>query len=171
MQTEKLKRGSLGLDGKVFWQKHRGKDRWVTTEQFARYIDSAKRFRPKKSYAQKDYAGRKEYHRKYMQNWREENREKSIKATRDWQRRNPDAHAEIASRRRAAKVKSKVDLSDAEHKQIRKFYLHAATLTKILGLPHHVDHIVPISKGGKHHPSNLQVLPASVNIRKSNRMD
>lgn len=32
-----------------------------------------------------------------------------------------------------------------------------------------VDHIVPISKGGKHHQDNLQYLPLSENRRKGNR--
>jgi 5-methylcytosine-specific restriction endonuclease McrA len=40
-------------------------------------------------------------------------------------------------------------------------------LSSILGIPHEVDHIIPLAKGGLHHPSNLQVIPASVNRRKS----
>lgn len=31
---------------------------------------------------------------------------------------------------------------------------------------YHVDHIVPLSKGGAHHPDNLQYLPAAVNMSK-----
>lgn len=34
-----------------------------------------------------------------------------------------------------------------------------------------VDHIVPLSKGGRHHPDNLQYLPAAVNNSKRARVD
>jgi len=35
---------------------------------------------------------------------------------------------------------------------------------------HHVDHIIPISKGGLHHQDNLQYLTAADNIAKGNMM-
>lgn len=38
-----------------------------------------------------------------------------------------------------------------------------------LGEKFHVDHIVPISRGGKHCASNLQVIPAIDNLRKGNK--
>lgn len=33
---------------------------------------------------------------------------------------------------------------------------------------YHVDHIIPLSKGGLHYPDNLQYLPAVINMRKHN---
>lgn len=38
----------------------------------------------------------------------------------------------------------------------------------VVGGKWHVDHIIPVSKGGDSRPSNLQVVPASWNRRKSN---
>jgi len=36
---------------------------------------------------------------------------------------------------------------------------------------YHVDHIIPLAQGGAHAPENLQYLPATVNIRKKDRLD
>jgi len=39
-----------------------------------------------------------------------------------------------------------------------------------LGERFHVDHIVPLSRGGKHEIDNLQVIPAIDNLRKGNKI-
>ena len=44
----------------------------------------------------------------------------------------------------------------------------AKQLTEETGVPHEVDHTIPISKGGLHHQDNLQVLTREENRRKSN---
>jgi len=58
-----------------------------------------------------------------------------------------------------------------EKRKIWAFYRRARQLTEQTGIPHEVDHIVPLAKGGKHESSNLQVLPAQVNRRKASRLD
>ena len=37
------------------------------------------------------------------------------------------------------------------------------------GLPHEVDHIIPICKGGLHHPDNLQILTMEENRKKGGK--
>lgn len=50
----------------------------------------------------------------------------------------------------------------------------AKRLSRETGIPHHVDHIVPLQGdhvSGLHVESNLQVIPATDNIRKRNKVD
>ena len=61
-------------------------------------------------------------------------------------------------------------LTNEEHKRILLIYKECAKITEETGILHHVDHIHPISKGGKHHPDNLQILTATENIRKGNKL-
>ena len=73
-------------------------------------------------------------------------------------------------RYRAKKYSDAVVLIQEEHERILTIYKECAKLMEETGVPHHVDHIHPISKGGKHHPDNLQILTATENIRKSNKL-
>ncbi len=59
---------------------------------------------------------------------------------------------------------------DVDHEKIKLFYVQAEKLTEETGVMHHVDHIIPLSKGGLHHQDNLQVLTAIDNIKKGNKI-
>jgi hypothetical protein len=72
------------------------------------------------------------------------------------------------AKRRARKKKASTKLTFAEEQLIRQYYNHSVRLKNKLGIDFHVDHIVPLSLGGLHHPSNLQVVPAVWNMRKHN---
>lgn len=61
-------------------------------------------------------------------------------------------------------------LSPDEKQKIRELYEEARRLTEQTGIPHHVDHIMPLSKGGPHHPSNLQILTATENLKKGSML-
>ena len=52
---------------------------------------------------------------------------------------------------------------------IEEMYSLAKIRTEETGFEWHVDHIVPLTKGGLHKPTNLQVVPGSWNRTKSNR--
>lgn len=64
-------------------------------------------------------------------------------------------------------------LTSLHFQQIELFYAAAVSLTKEFNVSMHVDHIVPLkgkNVSGLHVPWNLQVIPASENISKGNRL-
>lgn len=62
------------------------------------------------------------------------------------------------------KVRSVKKLSEEEKEAILLFYKNRPE-----GM--HVDHIIPLTRGGKHCLSNLQYLPAKENLRKKNLLE
>ena len=98
-----------------------------------------------------------------------------------WRKNNPEKHRE--QWRRIDKVKSAAkssayrcmkrnqtpDLTLEEQRDIIEVYSLARRLTLETGVKHEVDHIIPVSKGGLHHPDNLQVLTKYDNQSKGNR--
>ena len=71
----------------------------------------------------------------------------------------------------------KVPVSDLIFKDRLWFYKESnspftGTAFKIsneTGIPHEIDHIVPICKGGLHHPDNLQILTMKENRSKGGK--
>jgi len=120
----------------------------------------------KQELSRKRYQETKETVKKRSHDWYHSNKEKAAKRQRNWSKKNPEKHNAIRSAQRARKKKLTPTLSPEEKLLLDRFYLHATLLTKLLKIPHHVDHIIPLAKGGLHHPSNLNVIPASVNLRK-----
>ena len=104
---------------------------------------------------------------KKLQRWRKNNPEKY----RDQWRRVPNALInERAGRYRCQKRNQTPDLTEQQKNDILEVYNTARKLTLETGVPHEVDHITPISKGGLHHPDNLQVLTKDENRSKSNKL-
>jgi len=63
------------------------------------------------------------------------------------------------------------NLTKEEKEEVLKIYSESKRLTKESGVKYHVDHIKPLSKGGRHHPSNLQILTAEENLKKSDKWE
>lgn len=62
----------------------------------------------------------------------------------------------------------------ANQEAIRAIYDLAHRLTDETGVPHHVDHEIPLQGelvSGLHVENNLRVIPATENIRKRNKFE
>lgn len=102
--------------------------------------------------------------------WASANKEKRRSYVRHYQKRNNHIILAISASRRSSKI-------NATPVWRNKFFIseiyHIASLrNKTKGIKWHVDHIVPLKSKivcGLHVESNLQVIPASINLSKSNR--
>ena len=158
----KYKRGDVREDGMVLWARYRGtKETWVTQEKFdenkKRHALREKKFR--------------DNNKDLLKIRRKENRIKNIEIFREKQSeyRKKSKHLRTANhaKRRSLKKQSSVLLTKSQKQIIDCFYAQAHRLENRIGIKFHVDHIVPLSKGGLHSPTNLQTIPATLNISKN----
>ena len=110
--------------------------------------------------------------------WYYANREYALKQNRivgsRWRQENKDKNTAKSNRYRASKIKATPSwLTEEQHKQIESFYWLANLQKELTDDSYHVDHIIPL-KGktvcGLHVPWNLQLLKATDNIKKGNRL-
>ena len=93
-----------------------------------------------------------------------DNKSKENARTLKYKRDNPAiVNAYVAARN----AKKQTVLTPEEKKLVYDIYKERERITNETGIEHHVDHIKPLSKGGLHHPDNLQILTAHDNIVKS----
>ena len=57
-------------------------------------------------------------------------------------------------------------MSEKDKIEISGIYQQAREISKKTEIEYHIDHIKPLSAGGRHHPENLQILTAEDNLRK-----
>jgi len=78
--------------------------------------------------------------------------------------KNPEYYAAKAYRRRRGM--RDWPCSEVEKLMIKYRYEDARRLSGETGIKHHVDHIIPLAKGGPHLPWNLQVITKDENLTK-----
>lgn len=83
---------------------------------------------------------------------------------------NKAAFAAKSAKRRARKLNATPEWSDLD--QIKRIYATCAKITDKTGIQHHVDHVIPLQGEnicGLHVPNNLAIIPAKMNLQKSNK--
>ena len=121
--------------------------------------------------------------------WNKDNATRVNECARNRYTSNPDKHREkrrewVKANSDKARESDKLYYSRNKHKFLQKnrarrtgrnqnpetniFWEASRRISECLGIQFHVDHIIPLSKGGKHAPHNLQIVPAKWNLSKSN---
>lgn len=125
-----------------------------------------RRYRENAAFREADNARSREY--------RAANLEKARADLKRYYEENKAAFRAHNAKRRAGIQQRACLLTPEDAKKIEALYGFAQYLTEKFGKPHHVDHIVPLfgkTASGLHHPDNLRVVPAQLNLSKSNKID
>jgi hypothetical protein len=141
----RYKRGFQREDGMIFWAYNKARKNpeiWLNKNDFIR--SNLLKIQWQRNNLDN------EKNRKNVQNWYLKNKSKKLASVRKYQ-----------MQKRCVKT--------LDSKIISVFYEAAKRVGKCIGIKFHVDHIIPISKGGIHAPSNLQWVPYKWNISKHNR--
>ena len=111
-----------------------------------------------------------EHYRVLSRTWRKANPERARETVCRWGHRHPDRVRFFGENRRARKRNAEGgftqdDISEIMSKQEGKcIYCQTDLLST-----YHIDHILPLSKGGSNYPDNLQLLCAFCNLSKHDR--
>jgi hypothetical protein len=109
---------------------------------------------------------RESRHKTYLKNKRIENLNSRL-----WKKLNSDRHAALQSKRRSLKLHATPSWASLE--KIAEIYKQRRLVSEVTGVEHHVDHVIPL-KGknvcGLHVETNLKIVPATENMKKSNKL-
>jgi hypothetical protein len=108
--------------------------------------------------------------KKRTQNYREKHPSRVKQSSKKWAAKNAHTINAKTGRRRAKKKHASV--AWANESIMKEMYQLARIISDATGIPHDVDHIVPLRSDlvcGLHWEINLQIIPASDNSRKGNR--
>jgi 5-methylcytosine-specific restriction endonuclease McrA len=112
----------------------------------------------------------KDYLAAYNKKWRLENRERKAASDKNWQNKNPDKISSINRNYRARKNQAEgshtaEDVANIISKQNNLCFWCNTKLEKI-----HIDHIIPLIKGGRNDASNLVASCPSCNCSKGAKL-
>lgn len=128
-----------------------------------------------RAYSKKWTAANREQRRAIEYSWRARNPDKvkamGARAGAAWSKKNSGKRNAMTMKRVAAKRQRTPQWADLQ--AIEAFYVEAARLSRETGVPHEVDHIVPLQGAevsGLHVEYNLQIITRTENRSKHNRM-
>ncbi len=192
-QEKRFKRGDVREDGKIFWQYLKrvlNGEYWVSPERFLllrETVKSCNKYIPIEErkhrrgdvredgmifwqYKKRSKNGESWLTKeKFLKELQTEKRagEKFRKNNREQER---IRLANVDAKRRAIGEGRVSHLSKDEAMIVKTIYKTRSRISQCTSISFHVDHIIPLAKGGEHKPSNLQLLPAKINIKKGARI-
>ena len=148
--------------------------KWRTAnhEKVASYNKKYSAENPEKvaAYRKASHAANPEKAAAQQKKYRDTNPEKRAESQKKYSAANPEKINALAAKRRAKLLSATVPWSDIM--KIYDFYVDASELTRRTGIPHQVDHVIPLNHPlvcGLHTELNLQILTAEENLKKSNK--
>jgi 5-methylcytosine-specific restriction endonuclease McrA len=104
--------------------------------------------------------------------WNRAHPERRVESSRKWQKNHPENrrahHVLRRSRKRSAEGKfTAADIKRLLKLQRNRCAFYANCRTRFVRTDFHIDHIMPLAKGGSNWPNNIQLLCADCNIKKN----
>jgi 5-methylcytosine-specific restriction endonuclease McrA len=186
----RIKRGTDGPDGRVFWQYKGEIEVWLAPEAYLvrkerskellrawcrkhpEIVSERNRVQREKSDKTKLAEASKKWRalnpekcRELKNKWRAENYSEFRAKANEYQRNNRcRTYAAKAIRRKIVRK-----LTSGNRQVIQSFYEIARRITKCTGIRFEVDHILPVCLGGHHNEHNLQILTMKMNRKKGGK--
>jgi len=134
-----------------------------------------------------DNEKKKEQKRKWWKTFYQENKERILAEKREYRESNRQVirdtqkvyrdsekgrskNAEEARERRALKKNCTIPLVGNERERLMLLEKTRRELSVETGREYHIDHILPLSRGGIHHPMNVRILDGTENISKQDKI-
>ena len=144
-------------------------------------LAAVKRYQAKNPNAKREYAQKnKEKLKLYQREWRKKNQDKSAEYNKRAREKNPES-SRASHRKYSQNNPEYIRYKSAKRRALAKnngvFFISRAELKKLYLLPcfycqgkaAHLEHVVPLSRGGQHSIGNLVPACASCNLQKNDR--
>jgi 5-methylcytosine-specific restriction endonuclease McrA len=153
------------------WRKEYSRRFWILNSEILKVIDKNRRSTPRAKELAKMRKSKPEYiaSQKIYQQLR-----RGTPEAKEYQKayRNTPHYKAVDKKNKAFRrqAESMIPLTEQERQELIILEKKRLHLTETTGIEHHLDHIVPLAKGGIHHPINCQVITAEENCSKSDKM-
>lgn len=133
-------------------------------------------FKQEEAEYKKDYRSRTVLQRSvYMLEWRNRNKDRTLLYGKNYRAANKSKYAFLTQKRKIDLLhRTPAWLTEDDLWIIAEAYDLAALRTKVTGVLHHVDHIIPLrgkTVSGLHTPNNIRVITWKENQRKTNKFE